>query len=355
MKNVARVYKLRYNQRNFSYYFITTWKEITIVEYVNFGVAGVKVSRLALGMGLRGQGDEATAQRLVEHAIDQGVNLIDCANIYGPMDDRANIGRSEVVLGRALKGKRDDVVITSKVHGRIGPGPNDAGLSRYHILREVERSLKRLDTDHIDVYLVHSFDPETPLEETIRALDDLVKSGKTRYVGCCNFAAWQVCRALWVADKLIATPFMCVQNPYSLLNRRLETEMFGLVRDRRLGVMAYSPLAVGLLSGAYQPDQPAPEGTLWATRRKERFDATMQGVVADVVTALHEAAAELGKTPAQVAIAWVVSHPEITCAISGADTREQLDDVLGGVGWALPAEVRQRLDEASAALNMILD
>ncbi|RIK34298.1 MAG: hypothetical protein DCC55_33320 [Chloroflexi bacterium] len=325
------------------------------MDYVNFGSAGVKVSRLALGMGLRGQADEAAAQRLVEQAIDQGINLIDCANIYGPMDDRANIGRSEVVLGRALKGKRDDVVITSKVCGRLGPGPNDAGLSRYHILREVERSLKRLDTDHIDVYLVHSFDPETPLEETVRALDDLVRSGKVRYVGCCNYAAWQVCRALWVADSIHANAFMCVQNPYSLLNRRLELEMFGLVRDRGLGVMAYSPLAVGLLSGAYKPGEPAPPGTLWATRRKEIFGKTMQGHVSEVVTSLHQAAAELGKTPAQVAIAWVLSHPEITCAISGADTVDQLNDVLGGVGWELPSETRQRLDDVSAAMSMILD
>jgi aryl-alcohol dehydrogenase-like predicted oxidoreductase len=325
------------------------------MDYINFGTAGVKVSRLALGMGLRGQGDETAAQQLVEHAIDQGVNLIDCANIYGTLDDRANIGRSEVVLGRALKGKRDDVVITSKVFGRTGPGPNDSGLSRYHILREVERSLTRLDTDHIDVYLVHSFDATTPLEETLRALDDLVHSGKVRYVGCCNYQAWQVCRALWIADRLNAIPYMAVQNPYSLLNRRLEQEMFGLVRDRGLGVMAYSPLAVGLLSGAYKPGQPAPAGTLWATRRKEIYDKTMQGALAAVVGTLHQVAAELGKTPAQVAIAWVISHPEITCAISGADNIEQLNDVLGAVGWALPGDVRQKLDETSAAMTTILD
>ena len=213
------------------------------MNYVNFGAAGVKVSPLALGLGLRGQGDAAAAQRLIEYAIDQGVNLIDCANIYGTMDDRTNIGQSEIVLGRALKGKRDDVVITSKVAGALGKGPNDAGLSRLHILREVENSLKRLDTDYIDVYLVHVYDPTVPQEETIRALDDLVRSGKVRYIGCCNYAAWQVCRALWIADNINATPFMCVQNPYSLLNRRVEQEMFGLVREVKLGYMAYSPAA----------------------------------------------------------------------------------------------------------------
>ena len=325
------------------------------MEYVNFGSAGVKISRLALGMGLRGQADEVAAQRLVEHAIDQGINLIDCANVYGTMDDRANIGRSEVILGKALKGKRDDVVITSKVCGGIGPGPNDLGLSRFHILREVERSLKRLDTDHIDIYLVHSFDQHTPQEETIRALDDLVHSGKVRYVGCCNYAAWQVCRALWLADKVNAMPYMCVQNPYSLLNRRLEQEIFGLVRELGLGVMAYSPLAVGLLSGAYKPGEPAPAGSLWATRRKDIFGRTMEGVVADVVKAVYDSAAALGKTPAQVALAWVLSHREVTVAISGADTIEQLNDNLGGVGWTLPAEVREKLDDVSASISLILD
>lgn len=325
------------------------------MDYVNFGAAGVKVSPLALGLGLRGQADEAAAQRLIEHAIAQGINLIDCANIYGPKDDRANIGQSEIVLGRALKGKRDDVVITSKVASAVGKGPNDRGLSRFHMMREVERSLKRLDTDHIDVYLVHVYDPTTPQEETIRALDDLVRSGKVRYLGCCNYNAWQVCRAHWIADTINAVPFMCVQNPYSLLNRRLEQEMFGLVRELKVGCMVYSPLAVGLLSGAYLPGRPAPADSLWATRRKDWFDKAMAGDVGEVINTLHRLAAEVGKTPAQLAIAWVLSHPEVTVAISGADTVAQFDDVLGGVGWTLDPEVRRQLDEVSAALTMVLD
>ncbi len=321
------------------------------MEYVNFGRAGVKVSRLALGMGLRGQADEKLAQRMVEHAVDQGINLLDCANIYGPMDDRANIGQSETILGRAIKGKRDHVVITSKVASRVGSGPNDSGLSRYHILREIEASLRRLQTDHVDVYLVHSFDPTTPLEETVRALDDVVRSGKARYVGCCNYAAWQVCRALWVADTLNANGYMCVQNQYNLLNRQLEVEMFGLVRDQGLGLMAYSPLAVGLLSGTYRPGQPAPDGSLWATRLAANFDGAMQGTATSVVNTVQQVAAELGKSEAQVAVAWLLSHPEVTCAISGPDTIEQLDDVLGAVGWELPADVRQQLDDVSLPIT----
>ena len=317
------------------------------MEYVNFGKTGVKVSPLALGLGLRGQSDENAAQRLIEHAIDSGINLIDCANIYGPMDDRANIGRSEVILGKAIKGKRDDVVITSKVCSHIGQGPNDYGLSRYHIMREIDRSLTRLGTDHIDVYLIHVPDDTTPQEETIRALDDLVRSGKVRYLGCCNHQAWQVCKALWIADSINAMPYMCVQNMYNLLNRDLETEMFGLVREEGLGVMCYSPLSVGLLSGDYSPDEPPPAGTLWARRYRDEYDRRMSGATGKVLATLKRLADELGKTPAQLAVAWVVSHPEVTVAISGSDTIEQLDDTLGGVGWELDAAVREELDEVS--------
>lgn len=317
------------------------------MEYVNFGKAGVKVSPLALGLGLRGQGDENDAQRLIQHAIDSGINLIDCANIYGPMDDRANIGRSEVILGKAIKGKRDDVVITSKVCSQIGQGPNDYGLSRYHIIREIDRSLKRLDTDHIDVYLIHVTDDTTPQEETIRALDDLVRSGKVRYLGCCNHQAWEVCKALWIADSINATPYMCVQNMYNLLNRDLETEMFGLVREEGLGVMCYSPLSVGLLSGVYSPDEPPPEETLWATRYREEFDRRMSGATGKVISTLKRLSDDIGKTPAQLAVAWVISHPEVSVAISGSDTVEQLDDTLGGVGWELETEIREELDEVS--------
>ncbi len=315
--------------------------------YVNFGRSGMKVSRLALGLGFRGQADESAAQRLIEHAIASGINLIDCANIYGPMDDRANIGRSEVILGKAIKGKRDDVVITSKVCSQIGQGINDSGLSRYHIMREIDRTLARIGTDHIDVYLIHMTDDTTPQEETIRALDDLVRSGKVRYLGCCNHHAWQVCQALWTADSINATPYMCIQNMYNLLNRDLETEMFGLVREVGLGVMCYSPLSVGLLSGVYSPDEPPPDGTLWARRYREEYDRRMRGATGKVIATLKRLADEIGKTPAQLAVKWVVSHPEVSVAISGSDTIEQLDDTIGGVGWGLDEAIREELDEVS--------
>ncbi len=209
------------------------------MEYVRFGSAGVKVSRIALGTSLRGQADEAAAERMVHRALDRGVNLFDCANVYSPGGDRAsreagvayavNAGRSEEVLGRALKGRRDDVVITCKVYQPVGPGPNDSGASRYHILREIERSLRRLQTDHVDVYFLHRFDPETPLEESLRAMEAVVQQGKARYIGVSQYQAWQVMRALGIQERINAAPLITVQNPYSLLDRRLEAEMLPLL------------------------------------------------------------------------------------------------------------------------------
>lgn len=325
------------------------------MEYVGFGTAGLRVSRLALGLGLRGQGDEGAVERLIRTALDGGVNLFDCANVYGLKDDRAHAGRSEMILGRALKGRRDDVVITSKVCSPVGPGPNDRGASRYHIMREVERSLSRLDTDRIDVYLLHSFDATTPLEEQLRALDDLVRGGKVRYVGVCNFQSWQVCRALWVQERINAAPLITVQNPYSLLNGALEGEMFPLVRALGVGVMAYAPLGTGLLSGQYAPDAPPPPATLWGERRREHLARTLSGQPGAVLATVREVAARTGATVAQVALRWVLSHPEVTVAISGADTDAQLAENLGAVQVALSPEDRERLDEASTGLGLLLD
>jgi len=325
------------------------------MEYVQFGTAGVRVSRLALGMGLRGQADEAEVERLILTAFDRGITLFDCANVYGLLDDRAFAGRSEEILGRALRSHRDEVVITSKVASAVGRGPNDRGTSRYHILRELERSLRRLGTDHIDVYLLHNFDAETPLDEQFRALDDLVRSGKIRYVGVCNYHAWQVCRALWVQDRLGAAPLITVQNPYSLLNRGLESEMFPLVRALGLGIMAYAPLATGLLSGIYTPGVPPPAGTLWGERRRDQFSQTLAGRPAEILQLVSTIAARLDASVPQVALRWVLAQPEITVAISGADTPAQLEQNLGALDVPLDADDLGQLDAASAGLSMSLD
>jgi len=194
---------------------------------------------------------------------------------------------------------------------------------------------------------VHNFDESTPLTETIRALDDLVHSGKIRYAGCCNYAAWQACKALWVADSLNATPYICVQTPYSLLNRALEREMFGLVQDTGLGVMAYSPLAIGLLGGPYSPGVPPPRGSLWAERTESEFEAAVGGSPGEVINVLKPRASELNKTPAQLALAWILSHPEITTTIVGCDNPDEIPDIVGAVGWVLPDDVRVELDQIS--------
>ena len=320
------------------------------MEYVRLGCAGVKVSRIALGLGFRGQSSVVEAQRVIEHAIDSGVNFIDCANFYHLRDGPL----SEEVLGAVLETRREEVVITSKVYGRVGPGVNDRGSSRVHILSEVEKSLSRLRTDHIDVYLLHAFDEETPLDETIRAMDDLVTSGKVRYIGVSKFKAWQVCKALWTADRLGADPLVTIQNPYSLMNRSLEGELFDLIRDQGLGVMAFSPLGVGLLSGLYAPGEPPPAGSLWSARDRAYFNRSLSGQAPAIIGALRDIAAQREKTPGQVALNWVISKPEITVAISGSDTIEQLDENLGAVGWDLSEDEITRLDQVSEGIECSL-
>jgi aryl-alcohol dehydrogenase-like predicted oxidoreductase len=325
------------------------------MEYVNFGKAGVKVSRLAFGLGLRGIGDADTAERVIERAIEQGINFIDCANVYGLNDDLANAGTSEPVLARVLKRHRDDLFISSKVFSRIGPGPNDEGSSRYHIMREIDRTLARLDTDHIDVYILHGYDETTPLEETMRALDDLVRAGKTRYVGVSNFQAWQVIKALWTQAGAGLDALICIQNPYNLLNRELEREMWPAQRDQGFGVMTYSPLGVGLLSGVYTPGQAAPAGTLYAKGRAADLEKEMNATAGATLTLLKEIAAAHGKTVAQTAINWGLSHPEVTTAITGADSIEHMDENVGAVGWTITPEDRARLDQVSSGEHRVLD
>jgi aryl-alcohol dehydrogenase-like predicted oxidoreductase len=323
------------------------------VEYVNLGSSGLKVSRIALGMGLRDQHDEKQAERLIARALDQGINFIDCANVYGLGDDRAFAGKSEEILGRVLKGRRDDVVITSKVVSPIGPGPNDRGASRYHIMREVERSLKRLDTDRIDVYLLHVPDPSTPMDEQFRALDDLVRQGKIRYVGVCNYQAWQIVQALNVQERINATRLITAQNPYSLLNRGLEHELFPMAREFGVGIMAYAPLAIGLLSGVYRPGEPPPSSTLWARKGPESLAAALNGRPGEVIAAVFDVAARTGATVAQTAMQWIMTHPEISVVITGADSAAQLDDNIGSVALRLSAEDIETLNRVSEGVNVV--
>ena len=310
------------------------------MEYQNFGASGAKISPICMGTVFRGNPDDATCRATIERAIDLGVNFIDCANTYQD-------GRSERIVGEVIKGRRDRLVLTTKVCEPVGEEPNDRGLSRVHILREVDKSLSRLGTDYIDIYLLHHPDPTTPLEETLEALNDLVRQGKVRYIGGCNFAAWQVCKALWISDCHNLASFICVQNSYNLLNRSLEAEMIPFCRSEGMGIMTYSPLAVGLLSGRFRPGEPPRSDTFWG-QKPDRFEEMMSPAVSSVVETLFRIASERGKTPAQIAIAWLLSHPEVSAVIMAPDNPEHVEENIGGTGWELTADERKTLDKVSA-------
>ena len=311
------------------------------MEYRNMGKSGVKVSPICLGTGFRAGAEEDDCIRVVERALDLGCNFVDTANSYGQ-------GRSERILAKALRGKRDDVVLTSKVCSPVGTGPNDNGLSRYHIMREVERSLSRLETDRLDIYLLHLFDPVTPLDETLRAMDDLVRQGKVRYIACSNFSAWQICDSLWTSDRHNLASFVCTQSQYNLLYRwDIETELMPVCNRHGLGIMTYSPLAIGLLTGIYRRGQKPPPDSPWG-KRHYNFEAAMTEQTDGIVQKLVEIGQERGKTPAQVAIAWILDHEEITSVIIGPDLPEHVDENFGALGWQLSKEERAALDELSA-------
>ena len=313
------------------------------MDYVRLGRAGVKVSRLCLGTAFRGywngHTEEATAIRTVETAIDLGCNFIDCANYYYQ-------GRCEDLLGKAIKGKREDLVVTTKVWSRIGEGPNDQGLSRFAIMREVERSLNRLQTDYIDIYLLHNWDPNTELDETLKAFDDLVRQGKVRYVGACNFTAAQTVEALWTADRGGLDPFFVLQNQYNILQRwDIEPEILPICRQYGMGMMTYSPLAVGLLTGRFRRGQTPPADSAWTAG--DRFDAALDEKTEQIIQQLVDIGEAQNKTPAQVAIAWILANDDVTAPIIGPDRPEHVEEVFGALNVEFSAEQLQALDELS--------
>lgn len=313
------------------------------MDYVRLGRAGVKVSRLCLGTAFRGywngHTEEATAIRTVETAIDLGCNFIDCANYYYQ-------GRCEDLLGKAIKGKREDLVVTTKVWSRIGEGPNDQGLSRFAIMREVERSLNRLQTDYIDIYLLHNWDPNTELDETLKAFDDLVRQGKVRYVGACNFTAAQTVEALWTAERGGLDPFFVLQNQYNILQRwDIEPEILPICRQYGMGMMTYSPLAVGLLTGRFRRGETPPVDSAWTAG--DRFDAALDEKTDQIIQQLVDIGEAQNKTPAQVAIAWILANDDVTAPIIGPDRPEHVEEVFGALDVEFSAEQLQALDELS--------
>jgi aryl-alcohol dehydrogenase-like predicted oxidoreductase len=319
------------------------------MEYRQLGRSGLRVSVLTMGtMTFGGQGDFANvgttdtdeARRQVDMCLDAGVNLIDTADVYSN-------GLSEQIIGEVLKDRRDDVLLATKVRMAMGPGPNDAGLSRHHIVAGCEASLRRLGTDHIDLYQVHEWDGATPLEETLEALDSLVASGKVRYVGASNYSGWQLMKALGTADRLGYERFVSQQIYYSLQAREAEYELVPAAIDQGLGILVWSPLAGGLLSGKYRRGQTAPEGSRQLTDWNEPpvYD---EDKLYDTVDVLVDVAESHGVSAAQVALAYLLGRPAVTSLVIGARTREQLADNLAAAELTLSEEERARLDEVSA-------
>jgi aryl-alcohol dehydrogenase-like predicted oxidoreductase len=260
---------------------------------------------------------------IIDRSLDAGINFIDTANVY-------NKGRSEEAVGAALQrnGKRNEVVLATKVHGQMGDGVNNMGNSRRHIIEQCEASLRRLQTDWIDLYQIHRPAPDTPIDETLRALDDLVRAGKVRYLGTSTYAAWQVVEAVYVARDLGVNRFVCEQPPYNLLDRRIERELIPAAQTYGLAVIPWSPLAGGLLTGKYVRGQEPPEGTRFADQTNPIYRRRLTDRIYDVIEPLQELAAQKGCTLSQLSLAWVTQRPGVTSSIIGPRTTEQLEDNL---------------------------
>ena len=319
------------------------------MDYRQLGNSGLRVSALTLGtMGFGGTGwasavgttDVDGARRQISMALDAGVNLIDTADVYSS-------GLSEEIVAKALPVAREDVLLATKVRMPMGDGPNDAGLSRHHIIKGCEASLRRLETDYIDLYQVHEWDGHTPLEETLRALDDLVTSGKVRYIGASNYSGWQLMKALGVADQRGLHRFVSQQIYYSLQARDAEYELVPVTVDQGLGILVWSPLAGGLLSGKYRRGVEAPAGSrhLGDWHEPPVYD---EDKLYDTVDALVEIADAHGVSAAQVSLAWLLGRTGVTSVIVGARTEEQLADNLESADLTLSADERRRLDDVSA-------
>ena len=325
------------------------------MEIALLGSSGIRVSRLALGLGFRNQTDLRVMEAAIARAMERGVTLLDCSNFYGRTPDTPYGGASELALGRAIAGRRDDVVITSKVGMPIGPRPNDQGGSRLHIMREIDRSLRRLGTDRVDVYIVHRRDPATALAETVSAMLDVVRQGKARAWGLSGFAAWEACKASMIAEQLGGPRPAVVMCPYNLLDRTAELDLLPFCREERVGLFAYSPLAEGLLTGFYRPGHPPPPGSVMATKAKRtQYDQTFRGRAVQVLAAVERIAAARACVPAQVATNWVLSHPEVSVVIMGCDTPGQVDANLNALSWRLTTEERRELDLVSDGIESLV-
>jgi 1-deoxyxylulose-5-phosphate synthase len=320
------------------------------MEQRRMGRTGLKVSEICLGtMTFGGQCDEATSFGIMDLAVERGVTFFDTADVYPIPPDIATAGRTEEVIGRWLaagSGRRESLVLATKCRARVGPGVNDQGLSRRHILAACEASLRRLGTDYIDLYQSHSYDAETPLDETLRAFDDLVRSGKVRYVGCSNYAAWQLALALGLSERQGWARYDCVQPRYNVLYREIEAELLPLCRDQGVGVILYNPLAGGFLTGKHSAEAPPAPGTRFTMGAsgelyRERYWHAAQF---EAVRILEEYCRARGWNLATASVAWVLQQPGITSAIVGASRPEQLDATLAAPGFSFDDEARAAFD-----------
>jgi len=318
------------------------------MEYRNLGKTGLKVSALCMGtMQFGWSVDEADTRRILSRSYEAGINFIDTADVYSKWVDGNPGGVAEEYIGRWLKQAgvpRDRLVIATKVRGRLGEGPNDEGLSRVHIMQAVEASLRRLQIDTIDLYQTHWPDQSTPVEETLQAMDDLVRQGKVRYIGASNYKAWQLMQALWVADKQNLVRYDSLQPHYSLVRREeFERELLAVCETYGLGVLPYSPLEGGFLTGKYRRDTPLPD-----SRRAEGRQKYMTEKNFILLDKMDEIAASHQATLAQIALAWLLAKPIVTSPIIGATTLEQLDENLGALDVKLTNEEKKVLDELTA-------
>jgi len=290
------------------------------MQYDNLGNAGVKVSPICLGtMMFGGQTTEADSIRIMHKAHDLGVNFFDTADIY-------NAGESEIVVGKAIADRREQIVLATKGRNPMGDGPNDKGAGRAYLKRAVEASLQRLQTDYIDLYYVHTPDYETPIDETLRALDDLVRAGKIHYVACSNFRAWRLMEALWTADALGAAKFAAIQPLYNIVNRDVEVELLPACEEYGIGVVSYSPLARGILTGKYKPGESYPEGSRASRNDPRMLQAELRDASLEIAQKITAHCETKGCAPSQFALAWVLANPIVTSVIVGPRTMQHFDD-----------------------------
>ncbi|MBO9204758.1 MULTISPECIES: aldo/keto reductase [Niastella] len=319
------------------------------MEYRNLGRSGLKVPVLSLGTATFGgtneffkrwgETDIKEATRLVDLSIERGMNFFDTANVYSQ-------GASEEILGASIKGRRDKVILATKAAFAMGEGPNDTGSSRYHLIKAVEDSLKRLGTDYIDVFFMHAFDEDTPVEETLRTLDYLVTSGKVRYIGASNFTAWQLMKSLSVAERHNLEKYVIYQGYYSLIGRDYEQELMPLLKDQGLGLMVWSPLGWGRLTGKIRRNNPLPEGRVKAGGLAGAPPVADEHLY-NVIDVLDQVAAETGKSISQVSINWLLNNPTVSNVVIGARNEKQLLENLDATGWSLSPEHLLQLNAVS--------